>query len=175
MIEAQFEQRVQKAAIAVVCTAVALTLAAVIIVPLRAPKAKAHELANIAVNHARNGDYERAEHLLRLAIQQDNGNAGMHFNLGMVLLGLNRDADACAELYEALRRDSGNPEYNVEYGRCLVQLGDLQNAGAALLRGIDLGFCDRKRIEDDTLYDPLRREPVYRQIMDALTARCIPK
>ena len=66
-------------------------------------------------------------------------------------------------------------EYSVEYGRCLLQLGELKNGGDAILRGVEQGFCDRQRIEDDTLYDPLRHEPVYRQIIDTLTARCIPK
>ncbi len=166
------EHKVGIAATIVVVLAILVTIAAMIFVPFLVPEARAAEILKDGLAWAKQGDYPRAEALFAHAIRENPRNADAHFNHGMVLLGMSRTAEACQRMYNAIQLEAANAEFRLEYGRCLIIDGKVEDGARSVKQAAELGFCDMTRIESDPSYTPARGNPSFDDALKIMTGRC---
>jgi len=84
------------------------------------------------------GDLVSGERLVREAIARNGQSAAFHNSLGVVLLALGRNEEACAIFSAALERDPGYAEACNNLGNAYQNLGQLSQAISSYRRALDL-------------------------------------
>jgi len=95
------------------------------------------KLVHEAIDLSDSEDYSGALELLTRAISANSNNAQAYFERGMVLLNLDRDADAIPDFDRALSIDSDFPGARDWRSRAMASLGDHQSAAEDRLRDLN--------------------------------------
>src|SRR5262245_60556195 len=98
--------------------------------------ATAKHIIDEAIDLSNAGNYPKAHKLLTRAIKLEASNAQAHFERAMVLMNMDRDEDALADLDRCLELDAAFPGARDWRAKALAGTGRLQLAATARLQSL---------------------------------------
>ncbi len=98
--------------------------------------ATAKQIIDEAIDLSNAGDYRKAQKLLTKAIKLDASNAQAHFERAIVLMNMDRDEDALADLDRCLALDAAFPGARDWRAKALAGTGSLQLAATERLKSL---------------------------------------